>query len=309
MPRRLSLYGVLLSTALGACSDSDSGPRLNFIGATGLTSNDRVLTTPGDSLVTRVFADNRDGKGPELRRFRIKVDYTPLATKKDTPNTPDLVYLDQAITGSTFYYLHRFSARTQSGRERWTFEVEDVEGNKDSRRYLLTVNNSDSARTFHSYQVPLYAARSASSRSSLAARDGLVFPAYPLLTDATLQASIDLVLIPAANGTVALAAPNDENVSAAAEAVGANAWTTRNATSLKVTALTPAQFDALNTSALITSSFDASPAAVVPNTGVLAKDRVIAFRTATGRTGALHVKELFGTTAAPAAIVRVKVNR
>ncbi|QIX61420.1 hypothetical protein HER32_09605 [Hymenobacter sp. BT18] len=310
MLSRFCFYGLLLSGLLASCApEPESGPRIEFIGATGLTSNDRVLNTPGDSLVTRLVADTRDGKSASLSRFTITVDYTPFDADTARSNTPEILYFDQSLNGSdAFYYQHRFSARTLSGRERWTFKIVDTEGKTSSRGYLLTVNNPDSLRTYHPYQVPLFAARNATSRSSLAARDGLVFPAFPLKANPGLQASVDLVLVPAAGGAVTLASPTDASVLAAADAVGAGSWVTRNATALKTTSLSPTQFDQLTTSARITAVFDTVSAPAVTATEALSKDQVLAFRTTNNRTGLLHVKTLFGTTATPAAIVRVKVN-
>ncbi|WP_303309541.1 hypothetical protein [Hymenobacter sp. BT730] len=312
MALRLSVICLLVLSGLAACSsDPDSNPRFDFVGSTRLTSNDRILTTPGDTLTTRVTGDLRNDKEPLLKHYTITVDY--FAREKDAEKKPSpLVYFDTTFSSPTFNYQLTFGARTTSGAEKWTHSLTNADNKTSSRGYRLTVNNADSAKPYHPYKVFLEAARRTRSRSTLNARQGLVFPGFTVSTNPNAQQLVDLIALPSAAGGIELASPSDATVADAAPFLNINIWptTARNATSIRRTSLTSAQFNALTKAASIVAVYDTADTPSTPTrSGALVKDNVLVFRTAAGRTGVLLVEDVTNNTATPRATVQVRIDK
>ncbi|WP_400192631.1 hypothetical protein [Hymenobacter sp. B81] len=285
---RFSLPGLLL--ALAACgTDPSPSPRLDLVSDGRLQTANRVAS-PGDTLVSRIFAEAGDDQ-PLLRRFTITVQYTD-GTNIDANEeaaAPVLTYLDTLIDRPSLLWEHRFAAGTESGRELWRFEVTDADGRTARRQFRLTVRQPDSLSSWHAYAVRLEPPRSLTARAALASRRGLPLPAHAAASP-TYQQLIDLLYLPEASGGGTLASPAD--VAARQHPVlRAGRWSTRRQTQVKTTALTKTEFDEVNTAEEI-SEVVAAAAPLGTRTTVLAKDQVVAFRTEDGRDGVLHVADI-----------------
>ncbi|GAA4051451.1 hypothetical protein GCM10022409_42790 [Hymenobacter glaciei] len=297
---------------LAACSKTDAPVRIDFVGATGLTSGNRTLGA-GDTLVTHAYAVGND---QPLKNLRIEVTYEPGpapilypiptssfdANKAPQPLT--ITYLDSLLPasstgsgrGTEALFANGLMARTTSGKETWTYTATDASGQTAARGYHLTVHKSDSAAVFHSYPLilrplPNLAARPASVRDSrrvfLNLRYGLLLPKYALLNKTNVGANqnslqgnqklIDLVAVANQAGTA---------VSLATPANSAN-WPTANRqlTVVHAVGLTPTQFTNAANAASFQAAFDASKPYESPagstsdkTTGPLAAGQVIAFK-------------------------------
>lgn len=318
------LFSCLPALALlVACAKTDAPVRLDFVGATGLTSGNRTMGA-GDTLVTHAYAVGND---QPLRHLRIEVTYEPglepilypIPTGSfDADNAPKrrtIVYLDSLLpagrtgadTVKQTLLVNGLMARTTSGQETWTYTATDVSGQTAARAYRLTVRKTDSAAVFHNYPLllrplPRRAVRPARTRDSrrvfLNLRSGLLLPRYSVLNNSkSLQANqalIDLVCVANQTGTtVSLAAPAD---SASRVELNGDNWpkVNRRATKIHAVGLTPAQFSSAGTPASFAAAFGASapyqyPAGATSDqtTGPLAVNQVVAFQ-ATDENGIIY---------------------
>ena len=335
---RFLLFCLPMLALLAACGKTDAPVRLDFVGATGLTSGNRTVGA-GDTLLTHAYAVGND---QPLQRLRIEVVYEPGPTpilypiptsSFDVANAPKaltLVYLDSLLPASKAALLvNGLMARTTSGRESWTYTATDASGQTAARAYRLTVRKADSAAVFHNYPLvvrplPRRAARPASVRDSrrvfLNLRAGLLLPRYALLNNsASLQINqtlIDLVCVANPAGTaVSLVAPADT-----ASRLPTAGWPVdrRRATEIHATGLIGTQFANATTNASFVAAFNASAPYRFPSgpsdktTGPLAPNQVIAFKALDdkGATyyGLLQVTALTGGTN-PLLTCQVKVQK
>ena len=316
---RFRLFLLCLPVWLAACSKSSAPVRLDFVGATGLTSGSRLVGS-ADTLLTRAYAVSADNA---LQRLEISVAYEPglqpisypspisgYDPKKNAPGTLQVVYLDSLIRPinrtdpqgnltSEYLFQNQFVARVSSGTELWTYTTTDARSQSASRGLRLTVRKADSAAVYQAYTTRLQAiARTANVRDSVRAiarsflnlHYGLLLPKYSITTHKPNQQLVDLIAV--TNGqTFSLSAPTNADV------VGTGlGWplTNRRATELRSTALTPAAFTAATTEANFTAIF-ATGAEFTLNkssTGTLGINQVIAFKTledTTSRYGLLQV--------------------
>ncbi|UYZ58512.1 hypothetical protein [Hymenobacter latericus] len=298
---------LLAPALLGSCGGADPSPApfLDFISEGTLLTNTRA-TTPGDTFRTRTFAEVREKqRSPKLRRFSIGVQYSVrLNNQEARVEEPERLYLDTLISGRDFFlFSNRLKTSNISGRETWTYRVEDAEGQTTRRSYVLTVRQPDSIRTWLSYSARLEPSVRRTSLAAVATSRGLVLPAHA--TDARgFQELIDLVYVP--NGTAPTLASPTAPAAETAPNLKVRSWATRRNTGLQLTALTPASFNQINSDVAIT----AAVAAAGNRVGSLRvqKDQVLAFRTADNKDGLLLVREV-GTVSPIAVVLDVKVNR
>lgn len=322
MPLRLLLL-LLFPVVLAGCNpDPNPGPRIDLVGSTSppFLSSSRLSSLPADTFTTRVFAEARDNEnGPALTRLRITVDYTPnrnpyiyptstafdpaLVPKENQP----LVFLDSVLAPGqrSIAFQYRAVTRSTTGRERWTFQVEDVEGRTSQRAYQLTLRNTDSAQVFHRYPLRLQAPLARTSRSFVMLSSGIVLPAFavgPSPSQAANRDSIDLVYQSITGGQPGLAAPADPTLTL-------TGWPRKRATEFRRTALNATDFGNTDTVPELLAAF-AAGTAFTPSTrtGSLSKAQVVAFRTATGKTGLLLVED-FATAPATAILMQVRITK
>lgn len=325
---RLRLLPLLASPLLlvGCNPEPNPGPRIDLVGSTtpAFLSADRSSTTPADTFTTRVFAQARDTlSGPALTRLRITVDYSPYRNPYIYPTTtafdPKLVpkettsfvYLDSVLAPGKRAVAFQYTAvtRSTSGRETWTFQVEDTEGASNKRSYRLTLRNTDSLLTYHRYTLRLQAPRTRNSRSYLALSAGLALPAFALgASTAQNRDSIDVVYLPLGVGARGLAAPADPTVPLAAWSPGS-----KRATEFRRTAVgfTFNNFTEADTTPELLAAFNAGTAfAPSTRTGTLTKGQVVAFRTAgeKPKVGLLYIED-FPTAPQAAILLQVRITK
>ena len=317
-----------LPVLLCACAKTDAPVRLDFIGNSALTSGNRTAGA-GDTLTTRAYA--MVGKDNTLTRLRITVQYEPTRTPflypvpatsynpANTPNDNEVVYLDSTLarasapnpdfTGPELIFQNKFSSRTTSGTELWRYVVTDAKDQTANRALRLTVRKPDSLAVFHNYTAILRPVppgpgtvpaaelgQRDRARVFLNLRSGLVLAKYSLLNlQNGLQANQPLVdLICVASGTgLSLNAPAATSMTGG---LNASRWplTKRNRTRLLNTSLSVTDFGNAKT----TNNFVAAFAGGTPlapdslSTGPLAKNKVLAFRTAEGLTGLILIVDL-----------------
>jgi len=288
---------LLLSTAVltASCSTEPSPVRLDFVGASGLTSSNRTASA-ADTLTSRVFAT---GEQP-LTRLQITVSYEPTAypiiyptpissfDPSDTPDGPQLLYLDSVLTSGQkeLLFQNRVSVRTTSGSERWQYTATDAEGRSDSRAYRVTVRKGDSLAVYHTYTIVARPAETgAAGRRFLALRPGLLLPKFAVNKEPANQQLIDLVFT-MRQGNITLETPNHPNLG-----LSATRWpqANRRPTVIKRTGLDFNAFQAADTFDELRTAFnDGQAYTPAGSTGALAKDNVLAFQSTDPSSGESH---------------------
>lgn len=218
----LLFFGLAL---LAACSNvtENNGQRIDFVGSTRLTSSNKVTSTPGDTLASRIYASaNSDDPSQILTRLRITVTYTPRRApflyptpvsslnRDSINNNPDagLIYLDTLLTANpkSLLFTSVFGVRTTTGSERWQYDLLNPDTTvQASRAFRVSMRRTDSLNTYHDYTLKLVApANGRGTRRFLHLNAGLALPAYSVLSTTTsrpasqaaLQKLTDLIRLP-----------------------------------------------------------------------------------------------------------------
>lgn len=305
---------LLAPLFLTACEPSlQSGPRVEFVGSSRFNPSNRRLTTAGDTIAVKVYAEAESDEAP-LNHLVIRARYTPRARpilypslyKEDDSLAFELVYLDTLLaeTGQ-FAFQSVQPARTTAGKETWQYEFTDTKGNRGARSFFLRLGRTDSAAAFHNYTVPLQAplagAAGIGRRTFLALREGLTLPSFSLRRIPENQRMTDLVYVP---GTTT-AAPG---LATTTDAGLKLPWTGR-ATQIRSTTLTASDFTNAATAAQFTTLFNQSTAfPTATRTGPLTKGQILAFRTPENKDGLLLVSDII-TTGIRTLVLQVRVAK
>jgi hypothetical protein len=312
----LFLGGVLLT----ACTDvtEKTGQRIDFVGSTRLTASNKVTSTPGDTLASRIFAEaNPDDPSQILTRLRITVTYSP---RRDpflypTPvsslnrdlidKNPDagLIYLDTLLTANpkSLLFTSVFGVRTTTGYERWQYDLLSPDTMvQASRAFRVSMRRTDSLNTYHDYTLRLVSPASRpEARRFLQLKAGLALPAYSVLSmntsrpasQAVLQKLTDLIQLPDGLSFVTPDAPTSGTFN-----LRDSRWPTANrrATRIYRTAVSDITFATLLTDAAIMAAYNTAQATggtTGQRIGPVAAGEVYAFRTAetTPRYGVMLV--------------------
>ncbi|MCB2380000.1 hypothetical protein LGH70_20570 [Hymenobacter sp. BT635] len=321
---RSSLGVCFLLGGLAACSsdlNSDPNPYLDLVGSTRYVSTNRVVTTPGDTLTSKLYAAVANLAGSDsLERLRITVAYSPFLNPiaypanynptTDEGKSEELVYLDTMLRAKPplkeVAFQFTFGTRTATGREVWRFEVEDSQQRTASRSFRLTLRNNDSALVYHRYAVRLQRPATVASRSYLALLPGLALPKFTVRTNLAAQQLIDLMYLPSSSGAV-LASPTD----AEALKIMKDPWpsATRRATKLRLVARSDSTgFGSATTSQSFQEIYDRAPLAPSTSTGVLRKNQLVAFLTADNKYGLILVSDV-KTTPVPTLDLQVRIAK
>ena len=334
---RFRLLLLALPVLLGACSKSNGPVRLDFIGATGLTSGNRTVG-PGDTLNTRAYAEGTDAN---LVRTRVTVKYeptrnpiiypTPLSSYDPTKavNDDELVFADSVLSAAPtrdLLFAAKFAARTTSGTELWQYTATDENQESATRLFRLTVRKADSAAVYHSYTIRFRPVVPTSRPPANAAqlrdqalvflnlRSGLLLPKFALINNSrTMQGNqqlIDLICVASSTTSIALLAPADTQ----SLRLNADTWlpTNRRRTPLRATTLGSNEFNSAVTTDSFNAAFAAGTGLSAPfSTGTLRAGQVIAFRVTENSqdyTGLLLVSEVV-LGSSPLVTCQVKVQK
>ena len=157
-----SILLLALPALATACQPAlEAGPRVQFVGDARLTTTARRLTTPADTVTTRIYA-RADGDSP-LERLLITVNYDPVPEPILPSPFPgerpkaDIVYLDSTgFSLSELAFQSTQPTRSTSGAETWRYEVYDAKSRKGTRSLRLSLSRPDSATAvYHSYTATL----------------------------------------------------------------------------------------------------------------------------------------------------------
>ncbi|UOQ73493.1 hypothetical protein [Hymenobacter cellulosilyticus] len=296
LPLLASVAAGLLASACAPDSSNSPNPYLNLVGSSRYISANRVATTPGDTLTTKLYAEATGDS--TLRRLLITVAYSPRKNpivypdplSNYNPNNfpePELVYLDTTLTKKKeLAYQFTFNTRTTSGNEQWKFEAFDTQNRSSSRGLRLTLRNNDSLLAYHRYSVRLQEPRNSTSRSFLALSSGLPLPGFTVRLKPNAQQLIDLVYVPTADGKPSIATLVDKAVKLD------SIWrkNPRITRLRQVAAADQGGFASSISAQSFASIYERGTA--ITNTGALAKNQLFAFLTADGKYGLLTVLEI-----------------
>jgi len=310
----LLFFGLAL---LAACSDvkTNTGQRLDFVGSSRLTASNKTVSTPGDTLASRIYAEaNPNDPSQILTRLRITVTYSPRRApflyptpvsslnRDSIDKNPDagLIYLDTLLSANpkSLLFTSVFGVRTTTGSERWQYDLLDPDTTvRASRAFRVSMRRPDSLNTYHDYTLRLVApANGLGARRFLQLRAGLALPAYSVLgtttsrpaSRAALQKLTDLIVLP---DGLTLVSPDLGTLT-----LNSARWpmANRRATRIYLTTATPTTFAGLLTATAITALYNtsaASSSAGGQRIGPVQAGQVYAFRTGdtTPRYGVLLV--------------------
>ncbi|RFP66184.1 hypothetical protein D0N36_05565 [Hymenobacter lapidiphilus] len=305
-----SILLLVLPGLLAACEPGlGSGPRVQFVADSRLTATARRLTTPADTVTTRIYA--RAEGDNLLQRLLITVTYEPkpepitysVLAEKEPPE--DIVYLDSAVSSlKELVFQSTQPTRSTAGAETWRYEAFDAENRKGARSLRLYLPRADSLAVFHSYSVTLDAPRAGVSdtRRFLALREGLALPGFSVRNLPANQQRIDLIYqIDNAASAPVLSLPTEESLKLT--------WPQRRATQIRSTSLDSIAFQNAGTTALLRSAYDSGLGFARPaTTGTLRQGQVVAFLTPEGKPGLLRVQRI-GTTNRRQLTIQVRVGK
>lgn len=296
---------VAATSGLGACSQAPRPVRLDFIGSSRFTSSNRVAN-PADTLSTRLYASGDSVNKVPLTRFTVTVTYAPTSnpvvyaspavTLQNQPPDPPIIFLDSMLSvaaAKQFVYQTAFGARTTSGSEAWEFMLTDGT-NTAKRTFNVRVLNRDSLTDFHQYTLRIPTAPARPARPFVALLPGLAFPASMLrASGAPGRALIDLEYRPGATSLSVYQNPDVASRSAQLRVISP-------------AVLDSAGFTRLTTPGQIAGVFGPRrPASPVLATGPLARNTVVAFRTADDHAGVFRVSRL---TQTPYPVLEIQVR-
>jgi hypothetical protein len=310
----------LLLPLLAACAKEPGPVRLDFVGATGLTSSNRTVS-PGDTLITRAYASGDD----LLQRLRITVTYEPqpkpfiyptVLSSYDpatNPSSGEIVFMDSVLAPNQkdFGFRTRFGARTTSGAEQWRYTITDNSKRSVTRGYRIMVRKADSAAVLHSYTMfARLSERGTQARPFLQLSAGLLLPRFAIRNQPDNQKMIEAVVVRRGSG-VKFVSPSSDSLRASTTNW---ALSRRKKTVFRNITISSTEFSNLNTAAslrtafvegiatgdsLITSPLVKPPVATTDNPTPRVTNSAIAFRTTTDnnepRYGVLYVSDVVET--------------
>ncbi|MFO7613215.1 MAG: hypothetical protein R6W71_01100 [Bacteroidales bacterium] len=267
---------LLVSSALffSSCTDDDDPlnqpPTISFISGANFISGDATLKV-NESFTVKVLAEANAESGSKIQTLKISRVYNLQAW--DTTFT----YND-----ATFTFEATFTANSQIGIERITFEITDKAGQKAS--IYLDITTEPDVIPIEYFSMRIMGSYLSVTGSSFASINGNV---YTMAEAFANQAIIDLLYWWGASAFATIGAPDDENANLVYTGPnGLQNWTTKNGTRFKTTTVTATEFDALNDGALI---IDAATGSDQTRIGSLTVGNVIAFITVTGKHGLIKV--------------------
>ena len=234
---RFKLFiGLVAATALtfSACTDDTvetSKPKLNFL------AGDDYVSADGDILAGSEFTVGLNAShDKKIEKLEVTVSYD------GNPATAPLncTLCDTTINETSFTIDFTNMVSDKPGTETWNFTVIDVDGNSTTKS--ITFNRTAVPKAVRTISVTLGNQNSATLGSSLNLNDMSV----NLLADARANsANIDLIYVVDGNGASFIGAPSSDDINAQLKV---DDWTTRNATMLRATNFSVADFSGMSDS-------------------------------------------------------------
>lgn len=285
--KKLFFGFAVLSISLFSCKKDNNAPLITGFTTTGTVEPGEVIT---------ISATFTDAEG--LAKYKTAI------TKADGSA---IVSDENTLSGSSYNYSYNFTIPTGGAGIDYIVTITVTDDGDDE---ALTVTESKTisvpaapvAGGIISYTAKLFGGQSNPSAGSFFnANTGDILTT----SQATAaQSSVDLVFAYGMVNANYFAAPNDAVISDSHSTI--TSWTTKNATKLKTTSLTAAQFTAVADDATIVTE---ATGAADTKVSSLAVGQVFAFETVGGKKGLVHVSAIGGTTAADRSItVNIKVQ-
>ena len=268
----------LSSLLLLAGCENEPEPRNRFDFAAGAsyTSGNRSITA-GEILSTSLYAETASGN-TKFTKLTITCNYD---TTVSISGKPTITYLDSALNTSNLAMVFTVGSRGRasgnqiSGREYWTFTLEDDQKKTYVKKYRLV--SSHPAAGFQTYSSVFYHKSALENIRYFSTTTGVAYPGY--LGRNAFKDSVDFFF-------------QIDNLSQ-------NAFSLRSSenrkTTFRPTSLTTEQFTALNTASAIAEAFTAAnPAAEVSQIPKSKTDpvQIVAFKTARNKIGVMRLDTL-----------------
>ena len=267
---------LLVSSALffSSCTDDDDPlnqpPTISFISGANFISGDATLKV-NQEFTVKILAEANTESGSKIQTLKISRVFNLQAW--------DTTF---SYNDATFSFEAIFTANSQTGVERITFEITDKSGQKAS--IYLDITTEPDVIPIEYFSMRIMGSYLSATGSSFASINGNV---YTMAEAFANQAIIDFLYWWGASALATIGAPDDENANLVYTGPnGLQNWTTKNATRFKTTTVTATDFDALDDGALI---IDAATESDQTRIGSLAVGNVIAFKTVTGKHGLIKV--------------------
>ncbi|NVO20802.1 MAG: hypothetical protein HXX13_13965 [Bacteroidetes bacterium] len=268
----LIVIPMAFNLVFSSCKEENSGatvPNIQFIEANGVLVKDTALP-PGGSILVSL---NANGGGKNITYFGVSMDDGNMHYVLDSGmNKPNLSYTQQIFKGN-------------SAVERWTFMVMNHDRQKAYVTLTLTKANVIQWGKIKTYNPVILGAQantefggffSTSSGSANYYQQAISDPTH---TD---------IIYYFGNYEGTLSSPSESE--APTFFPGLSSWAMKNETRYDTTSLTSSQFEAANNDSLMLVSFE--PVNAKRKAKYLQPGMVITFRTQSGKTGLLLVKDL-----------------
>lgn len=294
--KRLFLFLVVIViasvTLLTSCTTDNTEnlpPTINFVAGPNFISNDATMTV-STPFTIKVLAESNVTSGTKLESLEITRIF-------------NLNSWDTTLTfNETTYSLEAgFTAQSAPGVEKIEFKVTDKDG--QSATISLQVTTEAGTTPINTFTMKILGSYQSVIGSSFASIDGNV---YTLPQAFANQAAVDFLYWWGASTSATIGAPDDANANLVYTGVnGLPNWTTKNATRFKASALTAAEFDAINDGNVLAAN---ATGADQTRMGSLAVGHVFAFKTVSGKHGLIKVTNIV-TGAAGDITIDVKVEQ
>lgn len=280
------LLGILVVAGMlfSACSKEEENmepPSLSFLGGEGRIDSDETLTV-GTEFTFGFTASKVSDQ--DLRRVLIQRKFENVST---------ITVLDSAISAASFTLDITTFAYPTVGAE--DFEITVTDKADKSSTISFTITTTPAASNITTYIDKILGAQGNTTGSSFASMDGTVYE----LADAKANSEkIDWMYFYGATNLATLASPDDDAAAQVfnGEPNGLQNWDTKNATRFKLTTLSGADFNAINTSVQLVTAATLPTAPVETKINNLSAGKVLAFETWDEKYGLIRIDAVSGTS-------------
>ncbi len=264
----------LFTTSCKKDSTSDKSPTINFIGGSSFISADATLKK---DTVFKVGITALSNENSGTKIFSCKITLT-------VNNVANTIYFHEFINETSF------TLNIDTLKVWWpSATLLAVITDKDGETSQVAINLQAKAPVaFNYWTAKILAAQAAAGGSYFSSSTGEVFNQTTVFNN---QNILDFVYFYGTTNLATLSAPDDASVGGGtgSEAQLCKTLTTKNPTKFVMTPMTPANFDAANDAANLSSY---GPLITESKINNLAVGKVIAFKTVAGKIGIIKVTDI-----------------
>lgn len=284
--KRLSyLLGLLIVAGMlfSACDkeeESTDPPSLAFLGGDGRVDTDTELVV-GTEFTFGFTASKVSDQ--DLRRVLVERKYENVST---------ITVLDSTISSASFTIDITTFAYPTPGAE--DFEVTVWDKADKSSMISFTITTTPAASNITVYDDKILGAQNNVTGSSFASMDGTV---YDIADAKENSEKIDWMYFHGATNLATIAAPDDADAALVfnGDPNGLQHWDTKNDTRFKMTALSSADFNAINSSVQLVTAATLPTPPDQSKINNLSVGKVLAFETWDEKYGLIHINNITGT--------------